>query len=311
MKLGLRIGLCRHRRASLLGALAIILCCLFFWALASHEPVYQKKGLSRWIRQLNESDADGREAAVVAIRAMENRAVPALIARLPERDGRLRKALISFTGHFPSLRDRYISVEVERGYAASALGAIGLAAKAAIPALITASMDTNSFCAARAKAALIQIGQGRAESVALPAPETWNLTNWLQRAETLLALGSNVQASADEMVAAIGTNNTRRFEIVEALGWNNREPHASVLLLRGLLKDKEPGIRMNVLNMLISQRAFARGARKDVLQCTNDSDANVRANARFALLFAFPEQASSDTSTKDADSTEPKAGQRN
>jgi hypothetical protein len=262
---------------------------------------------------MNEGDAEEREAAVAAIRAMDNRAVPALIARLARRDGRLRGAFMWIDRHLPSLRipvrDRYISVDAERGYAASALGAIGSAAKVAIPALITASMETNSFCAAKARAALIQIRHDRTESLALPSPEIRNLTNWLQRAEILLSLGSNVQASADSMVAAIGANTAELFNILEALGRNRGEPNASVLLLQGLLKDDNAGVRGNGLNMLIMQRAFAKVARKDILRCTNDSDAAVRGNATYALLFAFPEQATAGGS-KGAGSTQPKAGQR-
>jgi hypothetical protein len=126
-------------------------------------------------------------------------------------------------------------------------------------------------------------------SLPLPPAKISNLTNWLQSAEILLSLGSNVQASADEMVVAIGNNNAERFRIVETLGQNKLERDASVLLLRGLLKDKEPGIRANVLNMLIMQRHFAQAARPDILQLTNDQNAMVRANATHALLCAFPE----------------------
>jgi hypothetical protein len=246
---------------------------------------------------MNEGDAEAREVAAAAIRTMGERAVPSLTARLARRDGRQRHLLMSLSRRLPSIRpstrDRYISIEAERGYAASALGVIGPAAKAAIPALITASLETNSFCAARARAALIQIRQEPTESVVLPSAETRNLTNWLQQAQVLLALGSNVQASADSMVAAIGTNIVEQFQIVEALGRNHREPDASVMLLRGLLKDSNSGIRANVLNMLIMQRTFAQPARGDILQCTNDPDAGVRANADYALLFAFPKQPAS------------------
>lgn len=289
----------RRQRAILAGLAGTGLVCLFFCILHSREPVYQKKGLSMWVRQLSEGDAGQRQEAFTAIRAMGEPAVPVLSSALRPRDARLRGLLISFTGHFLSMRDKYISVEAERGYTASALGAIGPAARAAIPALLQASNDTNSFCAARAKAALIQIRQDARGSVALPSPETRNLTNWLEAAEVLLCLGSNVQASAQDMVEAIGASHAQRFEIVEALGKNGCEPNASVLLLRGLLKDKEPGIRMNVLNMLMMQRTFAKACRKDVIQCTNDPNASVRANARIALMFDFPEQAASETSTKE------------
>ena len=262
---------------------------------------------------MNEGDADARKAAAAAIRTMGERAVPSLIARLAPRDGRQRDLLMSISRRLPSVRlsalDRYISIEAERGYAASALGVIGPAAQEAVPARIAASLETNSFCAARARAALIQIRQEPTESLVLPSAETRNLTNWLQRAQILLALGSNVQASADSMVAAIGTNTVEQFQIVEALGRNNREPDASVMLLRGLLKDSSSGIRANVLNMLIMQRAFAQPARRDILQCTNDPDAGVRANADYALLFAFPKQPAS-VGSKGAPPAQPPAGQR-
>lgn len=295
----------QRSRAVVIGLLAIIMAGLAFFILNSREPTYQKKGLSAWIWQLNEGDADQRQAALGAMRMLDKSAVPILVARLGQRDGRPKQALISLIGHFsPSLSDRYISVEVERGYAANVLGALGPSAQAAVPALVAASRETN-FCAARAMAALIQIRQDRTDSLTLPAAETRNLTNWIETAEILLCLRSNVQTSADAMVTAIGTNTTERFEIVEALGKNTRAPSASVLLLQGLLKDKEPGIRVNVLNMLIMQRAFAKAARQDILLCTNDSDANVRANATYALLLAFPEETTPSASVTKAGSTKP------
>jgi hypothetical protein len=258
---------------------------------------------------MNEGDTDQRREAAAAIRAMGNRAIPHLIARLAPRDGRHREFLRWLDRHTPSMRaglpDRHISVEAERGYAASALGVIGPAAKAAVPALLTASLETNSFYAVRAKAALIQIRREPTDELTLPRAETGNLTNWLERAEILLALGSNIQASADTMVAAIGTNTAEEFKILEELGRNNRDPDASVMLLRGLLKDSNWGIRMNALNMLIMQRAFARPARPDILQCTNDTNAGVRANADYALLFAFPKQPTS-TGARGSHSPQPK-----
>lgn len=310
MKPSATTGHSRQRRTLKVGLSVIILACISFWALNSHEPVFQKKNLSTWIRQLNEGNADEREAAVAAVRAMKEPAVPALITLLKPRNGRPRNALIWLDFHFPSLRDKHIPVEIERGYAASGLGAIGPYAKDAIPALITASKDTNSFCAAKSKAALIQIRQDMTDFPALPPAKTVNLTNWLQNAEILLSLGSNVQASADNMVLAIGNNNAQRIEMLEMLGRNNREPNASVLLLRGLLADKEPGVRGNVLNMLMMQRVFAKAARNDIVQCTNDANANVRNAAVYALWLVFPEQAASVTSNKGPDLTEPQAMQR-
>lgn len=315
MKPNLASGFQRHRAAILLGSLALAAGCACFCILHSREPVHEGRTLSFWVKQLNQGDADQRRAAVAALRAMDSRAVPALMAALEPRDGRLRNSLNWVGRHLPSIRpsvrDRCLSVDVERGYAANALGAIGPTAKAAVPALIAASADSNSFCAARAKAALIQIRQDWTHSPVLPPAETRNLTNWLQDAEVLLALGSNVQASASRMVAAIGTNNAQRFEMVEALGRNNREPHAAVVLLRGLLKDHEPGIRANALNMLIMQRAFASAARADILRCVNDPDAGVRANAKFALTFAFPEQVASGAVSKSTDSAGTPSGESN
>ena len=313
MRLNFAFRLQRHRAVILVGLLTLAAGCACLWIFPWREPVHEGRTLSFWVKQLNEGDADRRHAAVAALRAMHSQAVPALVAGLEPRDGRLRNSLNWVCRHLPSIRpsvrDRYLSVDVERGYAADALGAIGPTAKAAVPALIAASADSNSFCAARAKAALIQIRQDWAHSPVLPPTETRNLTNWLQNAEILLALGSNVQASANGMVAAIGTNNAQRFEMVEALGTNRREPSASVVLLRGLLKDHEPGIRANALNMLIMQSAFASAASADILPCVNDPDASVRANAKFALAFAFPEQVPSGAVSKSTDSAGTPSGE--
>lgn len=302
------LGFTPRQTGVFLSALMLFAGSACFWILHSREQAYQGKSLSVWLRHLNEGDTAERQAAVEALRGMEKQAVPALVARLEPRDGRLRDRLIWLSRHWPKIRlspkERYISVEVERGYAANGLGVIGPPASAAIPALLTASLDTNSFCAARAKAALIRIRGDPMDSFLLSPAETRNLTNWLQMAEILLALGSNIQASAEHVATSIGTNRAQRFQIVEDLGRNNREPNAAVALLQGLLTDDEPGIRGNALNMLIMQRAFAYAARQDILLRTNDSDAGVRANARFALLFAFPETGPSEMPCEIA---EPKA----
>src|SRR5450759_1734767 len=103
----------RHRRAVLCGAAALIALCLCYWAGSPREPVYQRRGLASWLRQMNEGDTDQRLEAVAAIRAMGNRVLPHLIARLAPRDGRQREFLRWLDRHTPSMRaglpDRHIS----------------------------------------------------------------------------------------------------------------------------------------------------------------------------------------------------------
>jgi hypothetical protein len=256
------------------------------------EPTYQGIGLASWVRQLNEGDDSSRHAAALAIRVIDQQAVPSLIRELAPRDGRLRDLVMRIDRRLPRTQipaqERFLSIEAERGYAAKALGVIGPGAKASVPALLKMSFETNSFCAARARAALIQICGEPKDSLTLPATELDHLTNWLQQGEILLCLGSNITTSAECMAAEIGRNKANRFQIVESLGRNKREPDASVLLLRALLKDSESALRQNVVNMLIMQRSFARSSRADLLECAkNDDEAGVRAHAEAALRFVF------------------------
>jgi HEAT repeat protein len=67
---------------------------------------------------------------------------------------------------------------------------------------------------------------------------------------------------------------------------------------------------MNAVNMLIMQKRFAQTARPEILQLTNDPDANVRGGAAFALRFVFPDNATPAPAKGGSSADESQPGQR-
>ena len=69
-------------------------------------------------------------------------------------------------------------------------------------------------------------------------------------------------------------------------------------------------IRMSFGRLLIMQKQFAQTARPEILQLTNDPDANVRGNAAFALRLAFPENGTPALAKGDSSADESQPGHR-
>src|ERR1700747_433434 len=78
---------------------AIFIICIsavtVWWVLTPHEPAYQGKLLSSWLRDFDYSSERG-VAARAAVRPIGTNALPTLIHYLNHRDGRFKMWLIAF-----------------------------------------------------------------------------------------------------------------------------------------------------------------------------------------------------------------------
>ncbi len=171
------------------------------------EPRYHGKSLSVWIKGIGDGWANGHREYPVspeqreALRAMGEPAVTRLIAILQTHDSRFKMSLIVFAERHPVLYKHFIvsgMVEPEIVYrprAALALGAIGPAAREAVPALSDMTNDSNMSIAAPALAALMKI---RGESVTnlFPALEDAGAMGWDRTAATVLFMGPDEMAAA-------------------------------------------------------------------------------------------------------------------
>ena len=159
-----------------------------------------------------------------ALRAMGEPAITRLIAILQRRDSAIKRKFVGYAQNHANIHNRLIAPRyvipenVYHAQAATALGEIGPAARAAIPALTSASTDSHAMVAARARAALLKIRQ---ESITplLALLEDTHSTNWFAAARTVRHLGTNAEATVPLLVSALqSTNLGVREYALSALG---------------------------------------------------------------------------------------------
>ena len=190
----------RRRRITILLIAVALVALAYAGLLFFQEPSYHGKSLSAWIAGIGDGWANGRREYPVtpeqreALRAMGEPAIRRLIVILQTHDSKFKTAFIEFAVRHPMLYQRFVAsgiVEPEIFYrprAALALGEIGPAARAAIPALCDLTNYPNLSVAAPALAALMKI---RGESVTnlFPALEDDGATGWDLTAATVMFMG--------------------------------------------------------------------------------------------------------------------------
>ncbi len=263
---------------------------LLFYVLRTDEPSYQGKSLSQWVRGLEYGNVNPTEEQRVALRAMGEPAVTRLIGMLQSRDSALKRRFITYAQQHANIYNRFIAPrrvipeEIYHVQAAAALGEIGPAAQAAIPALTTAATtDKQYLVVARAQAALIKIRQ---EPIAplLVLLEDTRSTNWRRAALTVKYLGTNGEAAVPLLIRALqSTNVAVRDTAVQGLAGIASGAELAVPALIDCLQDKNPNIRRSAVDALCKFQGAKEQVVPLLVERLQDADHNVWLGAAFGL----------------------------
>ena len=270
--------------------LALPLLLVLYLILQKTEPSYQGKSLSHWIRGLEYENVNPTDEQRAALRAMGQPAVTRLVEILEQRDGFLKRKFVEYAKHHTDVHNRFIAprkVIPEATYhaeAITALGEIGPAAQAAIPALIIESTNADYYVAARAKAALMKIRQ---DSI-VPLMESLldlNSTNWDRVAIQAKYLGTKGAALVPLLVKGLpGTNLSMRYAAADALGGIASRPDLTVpALIDGLKLETVPGVRRSEIDALCQFKNDKIEVVPVLLGFLRDNDNNVWLGAAFGL----------------------------
>jgi HEAT repeat protein len=241
-----------RKRLALFILLAAVGGGSLLYLLTTVEPTYQGKSLSLWIRGLEVPNNYPTDEQRTALRAMGEPAVTCLIKLLQRHDSAVRRQLLLYAGRsyffhrYLGTRDFITDYEF-RSRAARALGEIGPAASAAIPALTTASTSSNAFDRLFASAALIKIRQEPITPL-LGILEDSHSTNWRPELLTFMLLGTNAAPVVPLLVSNLqSTNVGTRSVAVYLLGGIAARADISVPALLGCLQDQNPDIRRSTI----------------------------------------------------------------
>ena len=253
------------------------------------EPSYQGKTVTQWITGLEYENLNPPENMGPALRAMGQPAVNRLIAILNRHDSLLKREFLKYAQRHTDLWNRYVATRmvipesVYHSRAATALGEIGPAAQAAIPALTVASRDSNFVVSLRAKAALMNIRQ-ESPSALLPTLENTHSTNWADAAFLVKYLGSNGQEAVPILVRELeDTNKYIREQAAMTLGGIASRPEITVPALLNHLKDTDLSVRRDATDALAGFRAQKDRIVPALISVMRDPDNNEFLGASFAL----------------------------
>jgi hypothetical protein len=203
----------------------------------AHEPAYQGKVLTVWLRSYDPSLAAGRgslawSAADDAVRNIGTNCIPILLRMLRERDSKLTLSLVALARKQRVIPIHFVSAEVHNVEASRAFIVLGGTAKDAVPELMRA-YEANSSSESRNRIAesLGWIGPGAEPAVPL-----------------LLHGASDSEARV-------------RASLLWALGEIHARPEVCVRVLTGALNDSNSWCRLSAVHAL---GAFGADAQQGV-----------------------------------------------
>jgi HEAT repeat protein len=163
------------RKPLMLGSigLAAVLVWAAWFFLKHREPVYQGKTLNAWMEQCNKyllasknsPELAKREEAQAAIRQIGTNALPALLGMVRARDSALKAKLIALGRQQTLFKLPFKPAGYYHGKATWGFGALGAAAKPAVPALIELLQDKDKEVRASAATCLSLIGPDAKDAV--------------------------------------------------------------------------------------------------------------------------------------------------
>jgi HEAT repeat protein len=240
------------------------------------------KDADSWVRlhaaaALLPSQPGNVEAAAVLVAGLGDEDIPtSTLSDLLDRVGPAAVPTLTRALASPSLRARDL--------AAVHLGRLGPAAKEAVPALVKALEDTDSFISRRARAALGAIGPVAARE-AVPALARL-LKKFGAKDEAVQALGRLGPDAVPALLEA--TKDNKSPETVEALGAIGPGAKAAVPALVTLLTDPDTFLRRAAAGALANIGPDAHEASSALVTALKDGDPVVRQRAAAALKRVDP-----------------------
>jgi HEAT repeat protein len=263
-------GVCVVCAVALMGALVCIACFYF----TPHYPAYQGKSLTTWLDQdakyllaeQKSSDRVKRDQAEAAIRHIGTNALPTLLSMVRARDSALKKRLIALVNKQSVIRFHFRRAEYCHAKATYGFGALGPAARPAVPALIRLLHDQDKEVRAAA-------------------------------AQCLSLIGADARDAVPALIRALNEEGNGYGPVLLnsmlALGAIHSEPEVVVPLLveylNGSRKDWNYGA--SAMDALSRYREKAKPAVPAILPFLNDPDESHRSSAEAALCAIDPQAA--------------------
>jgi HEAT repeat protein len=265
----------RNLVLTLLVVLGFVLLCL---ALRPREPVYQRKRLSDWLRELDSWPAKSSEPATQAIRAIGTNALPYLISVLQSEDSALKVKLVEFIRRQSLIRLRLRFADENCDAAYKALLILGQRATNAIPDI--GRMINERNMSGRATMALFAIG---GDSIPVLV-EACNHTNPSVRAEAAFVLCKLTTGKRGYTTTYYPTGSTNPVSgFVMTLGDDD------IAALSANLDDPRPAVRRASAEALGGHSGIAKSAVPALVQAMEDADQTVREAAAQALKLIDPQ----------------------
>jgi len=247
----------RKRYVLLIAILLLAFAAGLAWQLSQpREPMYEGRPLSYWLEGYNfdSRTETSEQSADLAMREIGTNAIPTLLRMLQESDSPLKVKFFALVERQSLIKVRHVTA-VERNYSAfKGFESLGASARVAVPVLIQIygrnnSDETRIFTACSLGAI------GPAAKAAVPILLSGLMaTNPAVRFNAVLALGK-IHSDAEMVLpyltnALSDTNRSVRAFAFEALGDFGADAKPTVPLLIKFLNDPDPHLRKYALSAL-------------------------------------------------------------
>ncbi|MDB6067666.1 MAG: repeat-containing protein [Pedosphaera sp.] len=282
----------RKRFRILFALIALAVVGGIVWAVIySHEPVYQGKGLSAWLEDLDDPHpGPKKDRAEEAVRHIGRDAMPEIIRILKRRDSSLKERSMKWLSEHHFFKAAYHPVIESQSRALRACSVLGPQAKAAIPAMV--SLVNESSHARWLEQALVQAGPDAV------APLIGALTNrdYQVRRDVAYRLWRFPNSGPKVMPVLIECLKDKSLEVrvgaVFSMGELKQEPIIAIPALMAMLEDTTPSVRWRACLAIGKYEHEAQAATAALLTALSDPDPSVSGTAAIALVQINPEDAS-------------------
>ncbi|MHB8519904.1 MAG: HEAT repeat domain-containing protein [Limisphaerales bacterium] len=276
---------------ALAASLGPLLAAALIPRAADREPVYHGRPLRDWVKGFDTADNAAHNQALAALRTLGSNAVPCLSKDLCCRDSMFVRAVRRIAHQAPWIKVNLDAAERRRIHAVELLGAIGPAARTAVPALIQIIAGVHGAVPpAIAERALLDIGSDSAPPLIEALTDEATAVREFA-AGTLFVLiedrgisETSQQHAVAPLVKMLRDTNPRQRRLAAAtLGRIATHARPAVPALIAALQDAEPGVRAQAALALGEIGVAASDAIVALVGLLADAAAPVRENAAFAL----------------------------